>query len=650
MPPIYRPTGPVRLRRRQRHRQRRRRPPWRVVAGPAAALVAAAIVLAAVESIVATAPAAAAAPAQSVASARTPSLATVPFAVASPGVGASPGVVASSALVPSEVVAVARVGAGRVPPVARVGRVLRAGQPGGEAGVTYVPPVVAPVTDAFRLPDGPFRAGNRGIEYDTDLGQAVGASADGTVVFAGQVGGALHVTLRHADGVRTSYSFLASIDVVTGQSVHQGDTLGAAGELLHLGARIGDAYVDPASLFASATDVALVPFEVPPGSSPDEERRAIAELAFDGSGAGLGIDIGLPDLPSLSHLPGLADLPSDSTLDWLRDRAEATYWYYDRLDPVGVATDTVLELGDRLLTPGPCDDGPPPTTPVAGADRVAVTVAGLGTSATSGSIDDLRTGELGYDDDRVVRFSYAGGRAPGTGTALDLPTTAYGSGDTQGDLRVAGDRLADLVDAVLADDPDATVDLLAHSQGGVVARLALVELERRGADLSRLGTVATLGSPHRGADLATAVLAANTGTATNLALDAVEATVDTGIDPDAEAVRQLAQTSDVIDELAVAGVPAGVDLVSIAARGDWVVAAPATEVDGATNVTVPVSGRDAHGDLVGSDAATAELARALARRPPGCEGVGDVLADVTISRGIATAETVAGYTGLLLGP
>jgi murein DD-endopeptidase MepM/ murein hydrolase activator NlpD len=654
MPPIYRPPGPIRLRRKRRHHERRRRPPWRVLAGLPAALVVAAIVLAALAAIVATARPAAAVPATSVA-ASPDALRPDAGAIGSPAVAALAEAVATAEAASTDAIR-------RDTRAGRVGRAGRADQARGGPGVTYVPPVAAPVTDGFRLPAGPFRAGNRGIEYDTDPGDPVGASADGTVVFAGQVGGALHVTVRHADGVRTSYSFLASIDVVIGQRVRRGDTLGTAGELLHLGARIGDAYVDPASLFASTTQVALVPFEIPPGSSPDEERRAIAELAFDGSGAGLGIDIGLPHVPALSDLPAFADLPAVSdlpglpdvrvggTLQWLRDRAEVTYWYYDRLDPVGIATDTVLEVGDRLLTPGPCDNGPPPAAPVAGADRVAVTVAGLGTSGANGSIADLRTDELGYDDDRVVRFSYAGGRVPGTGTGLDLPTTAYASADTQRDLHAAGDRLADLVEDVLAADPDATVDVLAHSQGGVVTRLALTELDRRGADLDRLGTVATLGSPHRGADLATAVRAANTGPATNLALDAAEAVVDTGIDPDAEAVRQLAQTSDLVDELAEAGVPVGVELVSIAARGDWVVAAPATEVDGATNVTVPVSGRHAHGDLVGSDAATGELARVLAGRPPACEGVGDVLADVTVGRGIATAETVAGYGGLLLGP
>ena len=75
--------------------------------------------------------------------------------------------------------------------------------------------------------------------------------------------------------------------------------------------------------------------------------------------------------------------------------------------------------------------------------------------------------------------------------------------DTQGDLRVAGARLADLVEAVAAEAPGIPVDLYAHSQGGLVTRLALDRLAERGVPLDRLGLVATLASPHLGADLAT---------------------------------------------------------------------------------------------------------------------------------------------------
>jgi hypothetical protein len=110
-------------------------------------------------------------------------------------------------------------------------------------------------------------------------------------------------------------------------------------------------------------------------------------------------------------------------------------------------------------------------------------------------------------------------------------------------------------------------------------------------------------------------------------------------------VAQLAETSGLIADLRRRGVPAGVDVVSIAARGDWVVAAPNTAVDGATNVTVPVHGTAAHGDLVGSEAATDELARALGGHPPACESAPDVVADVLTGHAISAAEDAAGAAG-----
>jgi murein DD-endopeptidase MepM/ murein hydrolase activator NlpD len=67
----------------------------------------------------------------------------------------------------------------------------------------------------------------------------VRASGDGTVVFAGAVAGTLHVTLSHADGLRTSYSFLATVEVVVGQRLRQGDRLGTSGDRFHFGVRSG---------------------------------------------------------------------------------------------------------------------------------------------------------------------------------------------------------------------------------------------------------------------------------------------------------------------------------------------------------------------------------------------------------------------------
>lgn len=515
--------------------------------------------------------------------------------------------------------------------------------------VSYRPPVAGEVHDPFRPPPHPYGPGNRGLEYDTAPGDPVYASADGTVTFAGLVAGSLHVTVRHADGVRTTYAFLDQVDVARGQRVTQGDVVGAAGERLHFSARVGDAYVDPAALFdAGATVVELLPFEIPPGSDPEQEAAREAADRVQRHGG--------PELPSVD----LLDI--GNAYDWLRARAEGVGGAWDDVNPAGRALDMSLDLGERLLFPGPCSDGPPPARPVAGAGRVAITVDGLASASATGTMRTLRTAELGYEEDRVVSFSYAGGAVPGTGEALGLDGAGYDSADSQGDLHDAARELATLVEEVLAADPGATVDLLAHSQGGVVARLALAELERRGADVDRLGVVATLGSPHHGADLASAARLIDTRPTGSLALDLGEALLAGGdgdrdddgvggsdgdggrrVDTDSPAVRQLAEGSDVVRELDRAGVPEGVDLVSIAARGDAIVASPQSHVDGATNVTVPATGWHAHRDLVASDAATAELARALGGEPPGCEDAADVVADVAVGHGVSFAEDAAGY-------
>jgi murein DD-endopeptidase MepM/ murein hydrolase activator NlpD len=130
------------------------------------------------------------------------------------------------------------------------------------AGSTYTPPVDAPVVDGFRLPDGPYGAGNRGLEYATAPGDVVRAIGDGLVVFAGPVGGSDAVTVLHPDGLRSSYSYLADISVDLGQHVVRGEALGRAGETFHLGVRSGGTYLDPATLFTT-TAVHLVPVDRP---------------------------------------------------------------------------------------------------------------------------------------------------------------------------------------------------------------------------------------------------------------------------------------------------------------------------------------------------------------------------------------------------
>lgn len=139
--------------------------------------------------------------------------------------------------------------------------------------LVHVPPVSAPVLDPFRRPEHPFGPGNRGLEYDTHPGTEVRASADGRVVFAGRAGWELHVTVLHDDGVRTSYSYLSRIRVIVGQSVRQGDVIGLSSDRLHFGARRGDHYLDPATLFGLVeVRVELLPLDVLPEPAGRTER------------------------------------------------------------------------------------------------------------------------------------------------------------------------------------------------------------------------------------------------------------------------------------------------------------------------------------------------------------------------------------------
>lgn len=122
----------------------------------------------------------------------------------------------------------------------------------------YRPPVDAPVTDPFRLPRGFYGPGNRGIEYDTSLGEPVRAIGRGRVVFVGMVVGRLVVTVLHPDGLRSSVVGLAWSSVETGDVVGVGVVIGVALDSLHLGVRRNRHYVDPAVLFDTPVHARLV--------------------------------------------------------------------------------------------------------------------------------------------------------------------------------------------------------------------------------------------------------------------------------------------------------------------------------------------------------------------------------------------------------
>jgi hypothetical protein len=503
------------------------------------------------------------------------------------------------------------------------------------------PPVDAAVVDPFRAPESPWAPGNRGIEYATGPGTTVTATADGTVVFAGTVAGTRHVTVLHPDGVRTTYSFLTEVAVVQGQRVAQGQPVGVAGPGFHLGARRGDAYFDPATLFAGGPpQVRLVPFEIPPGLGPRGERSAVAQLIGSVGGA-LG-DAATWAFDEVAEGAGAAGA-------WIRDHGDEllrTLAHYAVPYPLRVASGLLTALRDahrvaaRACTPAGAVVEPPT------GRRLALRVGGLGSTSDHAAIDDLDLHALGYAAADIARFSYAGGTTPEAGATFDPVLSApYDAADSQADLWVSGAALADLVESAAEAAPGVPVDLFAHSQGGLVVRAAVVELvARHGEDWVRhhVGEAVTLGTPHDGADLATAALALQSTVAGDQALEVGEWL--TGLDADAPSATQLAETSDFQAQLddawsEVAGV---VELTSIAARGDVVVPTPRTVVEGGAQVVVSVDGLGAHDALPGAVEAAREVALALADRPPSCRSFDTALRDGLQGQAISLVEDAAG--------
>src|SRR3546814_629456 len=133
----------------------------------------------------------------------------------------------------------------------------------------------------------------------------------------------------------------------------------------------------------------------------------------------------------------------------------------------------------RAQASRPCSQ-PGAAAPPPPERRVALLVAGLGSTSENGAIDDVDAEGLGYDAPDVLRFSYEGGRTPDpTDGWTAIEPAAYDAADSQIDLRTSGARLADLIEEVAELSPGTPIDLYAHSQGGLVTRLALGERGHR---------------------------------------------------------------------------------------------------------------------------------------------------------------------------
>ena len=497
----------------------------------------------------------------------------------------------------------------------------------------YRPPVEGQVVDPFRPPAEVWQAGNRGIDYQTGPDTPVLASASGQVIFAGQVASDWHVTLEHADGLRTSYSYLASVAVTVGEQVPLGGVVGTSAGRFHFGVRAPDGtYLDPQQLVA-----APVARLVPGGddgamviAGPDQGGfwSVLWQLLVDGASLGPGGTVGLlPDLNGLD--PALLHYLSQVVAGGNQREALA-----------GIAA----ALGPQSVCTPPSDP-----TPERRERRILLLVAGYGSSSEEAGIDGVDAAALGYEMGDVVRFSYRGGVIPDLdresarpGQRLSgLSVRPYTASDSLGDLSIASQYLGDLVADIARSEPGVPIDLVGHSQGGVVARRAVVGAATQGTLPPELATLVTLGSPHGGADLATAGSAVASTPGGQAVLN-LGGGLGLPVSADAPALHQLAETAPgnpSPDPLtADLSFPSGVRFTSVAARGDPVVPSIRSQVATARNTTVSVTGPGAHDALPGSPEATREIALAVGGLPPTCRSTPDRLVDAAAGHGMASAQ------------
>jgi hypothetical protein len=282
-----------------------------------------------------------------------------------------------------------------------------------------------------------------------------------------------------------------------------------------------------------------------------------------------------------------------------------------------------------------CSDDSPHADGSGGSGHRLLAVAGINSATEAdGETFDLDADALGYRPGEVAYYSYAPDGGP------------YGKEDTWGDLLAAGRQLGSQLQAMEAAEPGREVDLIAHSQGGVVVD-AFLQYVYDAADPAYppIGTVVTLASPHTGAPLATTAGELRETRTGRAVLDAADAALP--LPPsDGPSTRQLAEDSELMRELWDHRLPEHVDFTSIGGADDVVVPATQIDVPGATEVVVDVGGVNDHSGIPSDPRALQVVRAALEGRAPPCvrvlEGVRGAIEPVVITRMEHAAGDVGG--------
>ncbi len=519
--------------------------------------------------------------------------------------------------------------------------------PAEAAEIKLQPPTDRVVVDPFRAPSSPYGAGNRGLEYDTTVGDSLLAAGPGVVVFAGLVAGTQHVTIDHGGELLSSYSFVDRVLVHLGDEIVGGEVIAIAGDRFHFGTRIEGRYVDPESLFGVRTvSVMLVAHDDPEALWAWLDLRSRSEAIeirnrfdVDSAGGRFGMINGVRRaINSIPFQPWLRFDPEGDLADLFHKAGVLTDIFME-IEPSTALMDlTVLTL--RAIERPPCTEGSV-SVAVPAERRLAVVVDGLdSSSAVPGAMAGLDLESHGYDTGDIVRFSYNGGVVPSDARpgswSAQLDSSPYSGSDTRQEIVPAVERLTELLEAVAAANPGVVIDVYGHSLGGLMTRHAVAAVGGDGGRVD-VGVVVTFAAPNHGAPLAE--------TAQVIAMTSPGSIAYTVIEP---VWPDFILVADVVDDVSPSGFagstagvayPEGVTAVSVGARFDWVVPASMTGAPGSRNVIIGDSPDPGiHSELPGLAESDREVSLALGGFPPACESVMNRLADGLVSVGIERFE------------
>jgi murein DD-endopeptidase MepM/ murein hydrolase activator NlpD len=525
----------------------------------------------------------------------------------------------------------------------------------------WVKPVSGQVSQPFVAPRSRYGAGHRGVDFAVPTGTPVRAANAGEVTFAGSVAGSLHVVIAHGRGLRTSSSFLATITVRRGEHVARGQVVGTAGAgtgehagVLHFGLRFGEVYVDPMVLFAP-TDLSrlirLIPVDAPAQEGLDPPALEARDLA-----AALHLPQGIPGVAApddgggsvwdvfgdaAGTVAAVVAAPVRVQGELMAAGAGFLWRRAMRLPPVADGVEAANRLWAWVESRANCVDDTSAPPGGGGSGHRVLTVAGINsaTDPASGRALDLDTAKLGYHRGEVRSYSYAPDGGP------------YERKDTWQRIEASAVALRTQLRAMQREEPGREVDLVAHSQGGVVvAEFLLHHYDAGDPTLPPLGTVVTLASPLQGAPAATAAARVRESGSGKAALDAVDGAANGALPPTgAASTRQLAEDSKLVRGVARDPLPEQVDLTTIGGADDVVVPADHASRPGARSVTLDPEGVADHTGILRDPDALDAVRLALEGRGLPCVGVATgvrgAIEPVVISRAEHTAGAGAGAVG-----